>query len=111
MTLRAADTAIIAGATPTSYTPATSDTISGNDVIPGGGACLRCVTTGTAATLTIVDPNKTIMSSSATNPTVSLPSSGTRVVLIPVAAVDPSTNLATYTLSTTTGISCELYKF
>lgn len=110
MALRTADNVSVAGVTPNSYTPGTSDTVSGNDVIPGGGCALRCVTTGTAATLTIVDPGKTAMGSTPTSPTVSLPSSGTRTVLIPVAAVD-STNVATYTLSTTTGITCELYKF
>lgn len=111
MTLRAAGKATVAGLTPTSYTPTTSDTISGDDIIPNLGVALRVVTTGTAATLTVVDPFKTAGGSVAASQTVSLPGTGTRYVFIPSSVVDPTTNLATVTLSVITGISCELVQF
>lgn len=108
MTLFAAQTVVITGTTPTSNTTTTSDTVSANDILAYGGAVARFVTTGTAATLTLVDASKSPSGSPATNPTVALPGTGTRYVLLPAGFINPANNTLNYTLSVATGISVEI---
>lgn len=112
MTLNAAQSVLITGTTPAPFTPTASDTISGNDVIPGGGCILRVVTTGTATNVSILDPNLTAQGNPGTVSAVACPSSGVRYIFIPPSAVAPSTFVATVTFSgALTGVTYDLMKF
>ena len=112
MTLNAAQSVITTGTTPAPYTPTASDTISGNDIIPGGGCVLRVVTTGTATNVSVLDPNVTSQGNPGTVTAVACPSSGVRYILVPVAAVNNSTGVATVTFSgALTGVTYDLIKF
>jgi hypothetical protein len=97
--------------TPTSNSVTVSDTISGNDIIPTGGCLLRITTSGTVINVSVLDPNSTVQGNPGTVSALVMPSSGSRYLLVPVAAVNPSTNVATVTFSTTTGGTYEVIKF
>ena len=112
MTLNAAQSVLITGTTPAPFTPTASDTISGNDIIPGGGCILRVVTTGTATNVAILDPNVTTQGNPGTVTAVACPGTGVRYIYVPPAAVSPSTNVATVTFSgALTGVTYDLMKF
>lgn len=113
MTLNAAQSVLLAGTTPAPFTPTASDTISANDIIPGGGAVLRVVTGGTnAATVSVLDPNITAQGNPATVTPVTVPISSVRYILVPVTAVNPATGVATVTFGgTLTGTTYDLIKF
>lgn len=112
MTLNAAQSVLLAGTTPAPFTPTASDTISGNDILPGGGCVIRLVTTGTATNAAVLDPNLTAQGNAGTVVAVAAPSSGVRYILVPVTAVNPVTNVATVTFSgALTGITYDLIKF
>jgi len=112
MTLTAAQSVVAAGTTPAPYTPTASDTISGNDIIPGGGCVLRVVTTGTATNVSVLDPNFTALGNAGTVVVVACPATGVRYILVAVAAVSATTNLATVTFSgALTGVTYDVIKF
>lgn len=112
MALVAAQTAVAAGTNEVSITPSASDTISGNDIVPGGGLLMVVVTTGTATTATVADPNLTASGNPGTVTGVTTSATGRKLVLIPTSAVSPSTNLATVTFSgALTGVTYLLIKF
>jgi hypothetical protein len=112
MTLNAAQSVLATGTTPAPFTPTASDTISGNDIIPGGGAVLRVVTTGTATTVSVQDPNTTAQGNPGTVTGVVCPATGVRYILVPVAAVNGATNVATVLFSgALTGVTYDLIKF
>lgn len=111
MTLNAAQSVLLTGTTPAPFTPTSSDTISGNDIIPGGGAVLRVITTGTATTVSIQDPNPTAQGNPGAVTGVTCPSTGVRYILVPVTAVS-SANVATVLFSgALTGVTYDLIKF
>jgi hypothetical protein len=97
--------------TPTSNSAAASDTISGNDIIPTGGCLLRITTSGTVVNVSVLDPNSTSQGNPGTVTPLAMPGTGSRYLLVPPAAVNPATNLATVTYSTTTGCTVEVVKF
>jgi hypothetical protein len=112
MTLNAAQSVLLTGTTPAPFTPTASDTISANDIIPGGGCVLRVVTTGTATNVQIVDPGTTPLGNAYSPVPVACPSSGVRYILVPPAAVNTSTQVATVTFSgALTGVTYDLIKF
>lgn len=110
MALRSAQSVLQAGTTPTAYTPAASDTIAVSDFGPNG-AFLRVITTGTATTVSVQDPNTTALGNPGTVTGVVAPSTGVRMILIPSSAVSSSTGLATVLFSgALTGVTAELYR-
>ncbi len=112
MTLNAAQSVLATGTTPAPYTPTASDTIAAGDIIPGGGCVLRVVTTGTATNVAVQDPNVTAQGNPGTVTAVACPSSGVRYILVPPAAVNPSTGVATVTFSgALTGVTYDIIKF
>jgi hypothetical protein len=111
MTLNAAQSVLTTGTTPAPYTPTASDTISGNDVIPGGGCVLRVVTTGTATNVAVLDPGLTAQGNPGTVTPVACPSTGVRYILVPTSAVN-SSGVATVTFSgALTGVTYDIVKF
>jgi len=111
MTLNAAQSVVTTGTTPAPYTPTASDTISANDIIPGGGCVLRVVTTGTATNVAVLDPNVTTQGNPGTVTAVACPATGVRYILVPVAAVS-SAGIATVTFSgALTGVTYDIIKF
>lgn len=112
MALNAAQSVLTTGTTPAPYTPTASDTISANDIIPGGGCVLRVVTTGTATNVQIVDPGVTPMGNAYNPVPVACPATGVRYILVPVAAVNQGTGVATVTFSgALTGVTYDVIKF
>jgi hypothetical protein len=111
MALNAAQSVLTTGTTPAPYTPTASDTISGNDIIPGGGCVLRVVTTGTATNVAVLDPNNTVQGNPGTVTAVACPSTGVRYILVPVTAVNAGTGEATVTFSSLTGCTYDIVKF
>jgi hypothetical protein len=112
MTLNAAQSVVTAGTTPAPFTPTASDTISANDIIPGGGCVIRLVTTGTATNAAVLDPNLTAQGNPGTVTAVAAPATGVRYILVPPSAVNPSTGVATVTFSgALTGVTYDLIKF
>lgn len=112
MTLNAAQSVVTTGTTPAPYTPTASDTISANDIIPGGGCVLRVVTTGTATNVSVNDPNLTAQGNAGTVVPVACPATGVRYILVPVSAVNPSTGVATVLFSgALTGVTYDIVKF
>jgi len=111
MTLNAAQSVLTTGTTPAPYTPTASDTISANDIIPGGGCVLRVVTTGTATNVAVLDPNVTAQGNPGTVTAVACPSTGVRYIYVPPGAVN-SAGVATVTFSgALTGVTYDLIKF
>lgn len=113
MTLNAAQSVLTTGTTPGPFTPTASDTISANDIIPGGGCVMRVVTGGSnVGTVSVLDPNVTASGNPGTVTAVNVPISSVRYILIPVSAVNPATGVATVTFGgTLTGTTYDLIKF
>jgi len=112
MTLNAAQSVVLAGTTPAPYTPTASDTISAGDIFPGGGCVIRVVTTGTATNVSVNDPNTTSQGNPGTVTAVACPATGVRYILIPVTAVNPTTQVATVLFSgALTGVTYDIVKF
>lgn len=108
MTLQVSQAVIATGITPTSLTPAATDTIAAGSFGPNG-INARIVTTGTATDFAVLDPNKTVQGNPGTVTAVSCPATGVRKVFIPLSAVDQNTGVATVTFSgARTGVSYEL---
>lgn len=102
-----------AGTTPTPITPAAgspgSDTIA--DAMFGPTGCvLRCITTGTVANISVLDPNPTALGNPGTVTPVVLPATGSRMIKIPRSAIN-SSGVATVTSSVQTGLTYELYNY
>lgn len=111
MTLNAAQTVTAAGLTASPYSATTSDTVSAVDIIPAGGVVMRIITTGTAANVSVLDPNSTIQGNPGTVTAITTAATGTKYLYIPPAAVNSGTSVATVTFSTTTGVTYDLIKF
>jgi hypothetical protein len=112
MALITVQSVVSTGTTPSAITPTASDTISGNDVIPGGGVVLRVITTGTLTNVSVLDPTVTGLGNPGTVTAVACPATGVRMILVPPAAVNAATGVATVTFSgALTGVTYEAYKF
>ena len=94
--------------TPTPITPAASDTIARNQ-FGANGVVIRIITTGTGTDFTITDPTKTDLSNVGTPAVLTCPATGARKTLIPLIAIDPTTDNATINFTgARTGITYEL---
>lgn len=95
--------------TPTAITPTTSDTFASGSFGPTG-LLMRVITTGTATNVAIQDPGTTGLGNAGTPTSLSAPATGARMLLIPRAAINPATDLATVTFSSITGATYEIYR-
>lgn len=114
MALVAAQSVVTTGTTPAPITPTASDTVSANDIVPGGGCVLRVVTTGTATNVAVLDPNLTTQGNPGTVTPVACPATGVRYILVPVNAVNNNVSpaVATVTFSgALTGVTYDCIKF
>jgi len=98
----------LAGVTTPPVSVSASDTILAAQF--GSQGCRMRVINGGGSpdTVTIVDPNLTVMGSVATNPTVSVTNGTTKEIFIPVGMVNQGTGLATINHSFITTVTCEL---
>jgi esterase/lipase superfamily enzyme len=65
---------------------------------------------GSPDTVTITDPNTTVVGSVATNPTVTVTNGTTKMIFIPASMLNASTSLATVAHSFTTTVTIEVWK-
>jgi hypothetical protein len=111
MALKTVQNIVAAGTTPSALTPAASDTIAVGSFGPRG-VIARIITTGTATNVTVVDPGTTDLGNAGTSAALAAPATGVRMLLIPRAAINPSTGVATLQFSgALTGVTYELYRF
>lgn len=109
MALQSAQSVVTTGTTPAAITPTASDTIPASS-FGVNGVFLRIITTGTATNVSVLDPNLTAMSNPGTVTAVAAPATGVRMVLVPRAAINAATSVATVTFSgALTGVTYELY--
>jgi hypothetical protein len=95
--------------TPSAITPAAADTITSGQFGSNGVIC-RVITTGTATTVTITDPDTTDLGNTATPASLVCPATGSRMFFIPPAAINTS-GVATLNFSgALTGVTYELYR-
>lgn len=98
------------GTTPSAITPSASDTIASGQ-FGSNGAFLRVITTGTATNVSVLDPGLTPSGNAGTVAAVAAPSTGVRMIFIPLSAIDSTTGNATVTFSgALTGVTYELYR-
>ena len=114
MTLQASQTVAVPGSgaftTPTALTPQATDTIAATSFGPNG-LLMIVVTTGTATNVTVLDPNSTALGYAGTVPTITGTATGHRALIIPLSAINPSTQLATVTFSgALTGVTYYLFR-
>jgi hypothetical protein len=96
--------------TPTPITPTASDTIAEGQ-FGSVGCILRVITTGTLTNISVSDPGVTTLGNAGTVVALATPASGTRMLFIPRAAINPTTGVATVAFSgALTGITYELYR-
>lgn len=100
-----------AGATPSPVAVASSDTIAATQ-FGANGCILRVINAGgTQDNVTVTDPTLTDLGNAGTPATVTVPiTTGVRMILIPLAAINPSTQVATVNHSFITTVTCELYR-
>jgi len=111
MTAQVTQSIVQAGTTPSALTPASSDTFTAAQFGPNG-IILRVITTGTVTTTSVQDPGTTAMSNAGTVAGVANPATGVRMIAVPVAAISPSTQLATVLFSgALTGVTYEAYRY
>jgi hypothetical protein len=109
MALQASQSVVTTGTTPAAITPTASDTIAAAS-FGVAGVYLRVITTGTATNVAVLDPTFSALSNPGTVTAVAAPATGVRMILVPRAAISPSTGLATVTFSgALTGVTYELY--
>lgn len=111
MALQSVQSIVATGTAPTPLTPSASETIASASFGPQGVAA-RVITSGTATTVSVQDPGTTALGNAGTVAGVTCPSTGARMILIPAAAVNPATGLATVLFSgALTGVTYELYRY
>ena len=100
-----------AGGTPAPVAVSASDTIAATQ-FGASGCILRVINAGgTQDSVTVSDPNLTILGSAGTPVAVVVPiTTGIRMILIPLAAINQSTQVATVNHSFTTTVTCELFR-
>ena len=100
----------LAGVTPAPVAVSASDTIAATQFGPTG-VHVRVINGGASPdTVTITDPNLTVMGDAATNPTVSVANATTKVIAIPLSAINAGTGVATIAHSFITSVTCEVWK-
>lgn len=96
--------------TPSPLTPAAADTFLRAQFGPTG-ILIRIITTGTLTTLTVTDPTTTGLGNAGTLPSQTTSATGTAMAFIPLAAINPATDLATLNFSgARTGVTYEAYR-
>jgi hypothetical protein len=95
--------------TPSPLTPASVDTIARSQFGPTG-VLLRIITSGTGTTLTISDPTTTGLGNVGTLAAQTAPATGNRMAFVPLAAINPATDVATLNWSSLTGMTYEAYR-
>lgn len=96
--------------TPSAVTPGATDTIA-RAQFGANGVLVRIITSGTATTLTVSDPTTTGLGNAGTLAAQTAPATGVRMAYIPLAAIVPSTDLATLNYSgALTGVTVEYYR-
>src|SRR4051794_10363382 len=109
MALQVSQSVVTTGTTPAAITPSASDTIAASS-FGVAGVYMRVITTGTSSNVATLDPNFTAQSNPGTVTAVACPATGVRMILVPRAAISPSTGVATVTFSgALTGVTYELY--
>jgi hypothetical protein len=101
-----------AGNTPAPVAVASADTIAASQ-FGSNGCVMRVINAGGSPdNVTVTDPNLSALGNSVTAPTaVSVPATtGIRMIFIPLAAINPATQLATVNHSFTTTVTCEVYR-
>lgn len=108
MALQASQTPTTTAAAVVPLTPSASETIAAGS-FGVNGVLIRVITTGTATTVTTLDPGFTPLSNVGTPTGQVMPATGSRQWLIPNSAVSPNTGVATVTFSgALTGVTYEL---
>lgn len=108
MALQASQTPTTTAAAVVPLTPSASETIAAGS-FGVNGVLIRVITTGTATTVTTLDPGFTPSSNVGTPTGQVMPATGSRQWLIPNSAVNPNTGVATVTFSgALTGVTYEL---
>jgi hypothetical protein len=97
-------------ATPAPVAVSASDTIT--EAQCGANGVLARVINGGGSpdTVTITDPNTTVLSSAATNPTYSVPAGASRMIPVPRSALNAS-GVITIAHSFTTSVTIEAYRW
>lgn len=101
-----------AGNTPAPVAVASSDTIAAGQ-FGANGCILRVINAGgTQDSVTVSDPNLTVIGGTVTAPTpVVVPiTTGIRMIFIPLAAINQATQQATVNHSFITTVTCELFR-
>ena len=96
--------------TPTPITAALTDTIASSS-FGQQGVAVRIITSGTPTNVSVSDPGLTASGNPGTVTPLTMPSTGSRMLLIPRSAIVPSTGLATLTFSSITGVTYELFRY
>jgi hypothetical protein len=109
MALQVSQSVTTTAVAPVPLTPSASETIAAGS-FGSEGVWIRVITTGTASNVTVLDPGFSPMSNAGTALVQAMPASGTRQWLIPLAAINPATGLATVTFSSLTGLTYELWR-
>jgi hypothetical protein len=99
-----------AGTTPAAQTPSASDTIAAGS-FGVNGVAMRVITTGTLSNISVLDPTTTGLGNAGTLVPLAAPATGARMLLVPRAAINPATGVATITSSSQTGLTYELYTY
>lgn len=110
MTLMVPQSVLQAGTTPTPITPTASDTISATTAGPTGWV-LRVITNGTGSNISVSDPGTTPLGNAGTVTPLAAPATGNRMLFIPKAAVNNSTQVVTVTSSSQASMTYELYPY
>ena len=111
MALQATQSITTTATAPTALTPSASETIAEGSFGPVG-VLIRVITTGTTTTVTVADPGVTPAGNPGTASGQAMPATGAREWLIPRAAINGTTGVATVTFSgALTGVTYELKKY
>lgn len=95
--------------TPVPLTPQPVDTIARSQFGPNG-VRLRIITTGTATTLTVTDPNPTALGNTGTPASLVCPATGQRETLVPLSALNSSDQATLNFSGALTGVTYEAYR-
>lgn len=111
MALQATQNIVTTGTTPSALTPSASETIDQGSFGPTG-VIARIITTGTTTNVTTSDPGTTALGNAGTPAVLAAPATGVRMLLVPRAAINNTTGVATLLFSgALTGVTYELYRF
>jgi hypothetical protein len=99
------------GGTPAPTAVASSDTIAATQ-FGSNGCILRVINAGGSIdNVTVTDPSLTDLGNAGTPAVVAVPATtGIRMIFIPTAAINQSTQQATVNHSSTASVTCELFR-